>query len=82
MLEAVGAGALAKSKQNWAEIWSESNERKLVTEEIRSICERNDPTVVLVDEGEYAMPTVSQILALTQRTFISYWRDPNYLLGK
>jgi len=28
------------------------------------------------------MTKVSQIAALTVRTFTSYWRDPNYLLGK
>jgi len=80
MLEAIGAGAVARNKQNWAEMWVQSNERKLLLEEIRTMrVERPTP---LATDKEYAMPLFTQTLALAKRTFTSYWRDPNYLLGK
>jgi len=80
MLEAIGAGAVAKTKQNWAEIWIQSNERNVLLEEIRAISAKS--STVLAGDKEYAMPLFSQIKVLTVRTFTSYWRDPNYLLGK
>jgi len=80
MLEAIGAGATAKTKRNWAEIWIQSNERKALQEEIRAISAKS--STILAGDREYAMPLFSQITALTVRTFTSYWRDPNYLLGK
>src|SRR5438045_7427999 len=83
MLEAIGAGAVAKAKQDWAQVWLQSNEHKKVFEEIQTICsKRTDVTTGLTDDREYAMPLVTQIIALTKRTFTSYWRDPDYLLGK
>ena len=83
MLEAIGAGAVAKTKQDWAQIWLQSNEYKKVVEEIQTICSKHsDGTTGLTDEREYAMPLVTQITALTKRTLTSYWRDPDYLLGK
>ena len=80
MLEAIGAGAVVRTKQNWLQIWVQSNERKTILEELRTLSV--EKSTLLVGDKEYAMPLVSQIAALTVRTFTSYWRDPNYLLGK
>lgn len=80
MLDAIGAGAVARTKQNWAQIWVQSNERTALMEKIRTTpLERS---VLLADDKEYAMSLFSQIIALSVRTFTSYWRDPHYLLGK
>jgi len=80
MLQAIGAGAVATTKQNWAQMWVKSNERKSLLEEIRMT--RVERSTLLASDKEYAMPLFLQIIALTVRTFTSYWRDPNYLLGK
>jgi len=85
MLDAIGAGATAKTNQDWAKLWRESEECKRLTEEIQKICNerRNvEESKFMKDQREYAMPLTTQIVAITKRTFTSYWRDPNYLLGK
>ena len=82
MLEAIGAGGVTKTNQDWSQVWRTSDERKRVLDEIRSICGTETQAVVWSDEKEYAMSLASQTIALTKRTFTSYWRDPNYLLGK
>jgi ATP-binding cassette, subfamily G (WHITE), member 2, SNQ2 len=85
MLDAIGAGATAKTNQDWAKVWKESEECKKVTEEIKQICrdrKNAEMSAFMKDQREYAMPLGTQIMAVTKRTFTSYWRDPNYLLGK
>lgn len=85
MLDAIGAGATAKTSQDWSKQWRESKECKKVTDEIAKICkDRNNAEVsrFMKDQREYAMPLSTQIMAVTKRSFTSYWRDPNYLLGK
>jgi hypothetical protein len=84
MLDAIGAGATTKQKGDWAQIWLKSDEHQRVTEEIESICteRRLAQTAVFLDDKEYSMPWIIQVAMVTKRTFTSYWRDPNYLLGK
>jgi hypothetical protein len=84
MLDAIGAGATTKQNGIWAQIWVQSDEYRRVTEEIETICvERASETVdFAMDENEYAVSLITQLAMVTRRTFTSYWRDPNYLLGK
>lgn len=85
MLDAIGAGATAKTKHDWGKLWAESEECKAVSREIEKISrERKNAEVsrFMKDQREYAMPLTTQIIAVTRRSFTSYWRDPNYLLGK
>jgi hypothetical protein len=85
MLDAIGAGATAKTKQNWGKIWSDSEECTRITEEIEKIASERKNTEMskfMKDQREYAMPMSTQIMAVTKRSFTSYWRDPDYLLGK
>jgi ATP-binding cassette, subfamily G (WHITE), member 2, PDR len=85
MLDAIGAGAASRSTQDWNQLWLQSAEFRQLTSEISTICEakRQVPESELMkDQREYAMSMWTQIVAVTKRTFTSYWRDPNYLLGK
>jgi ATP-binding cassette subfamily G (WHITE) protein 2 (SNQ2) len=85
MLDAIGAGATAKTKQDWAQVWLDSDECKQVTDEVQKICKERKSAEIskfMKDQREYAMPLTTQILAVTKRSFTSYWRDPDYLLGK
>ena len=85
MLDAIGAGAASKTSRDWAKLWKEGDECKKVTDEIAKICkERKNAEVskFMKDQREYAMPMTTQMVAVTKRSFTSYWRDPNYLLGK
>jgi hypothetical protein len=84
MLDSIGAGATNTQKGVWAEIWQKSEEYQRLTVEIENICTTQAvlDTVGFLDENEYAVPLVTQIAMVTNRTFTSFWRDPDYLLGK
>jgi ATP-binding cassette, subfamily G (WHITE), member 2, SNQ2 len=85
MLDAIGAGASSKSSLDWAQIWNDSAECHALKQEISQLCDRrrnSEESALAKDNREYAMPMTTQIIAVTKRTFASYWRDPNYLLGK
>jgi len=56
MLEAIGAGAVVRTKQNWLQIWVQSNERKTILEELRTLSV--EKSTLLVGDKEYAMPLV------------------------
>lgn len=83
MLEVIGAGNPEYKGQDWSEVWARSSENKQLTEEIESIiqsrrnksAEDNDD-----DRREYAMPIGVQVLAVTKRAFVAYWRSPEYIL--
>lgn len=85
MLEVIGAGNPDYEGQDWSEVWAKSSENKQLTEEIDSIIQSrrnknegdNDD-----DRREYAMPIGVQVVAVTKRAFVAYWRSPEYNLGK
>lgn len=44
---------------------------------------RNAPTTSKTDDSrEYAMPLGTQVYAVVKRSFVSYWRTPDYMIGK
>lgn len=44
---------------------------------------RNAPTNSKTDDDrEFAMPLGTQVYAVVKRSFVSYWRTPDYMIGK
>ncbi|KAJ6049546.1 uncharacterized protein N7446_007126 [Penicillium canescens] len=85
MLEVIGAGNPDYKGQDWGEVWANSPESKRLSEEIEGIISsRRDAQSdeATKDNREYAMPLYVQILAVTKRAFVAYWRMPDYILGK
>ncbi|KAJ0419394.1 ABC-2 type transporter-domain-containing protein [Aspergillus carlsbadensis] len=85
MLEVIGAGNPEYKGQDWADVWSESQECKALSDEINNIIEsrRGGEQERDKDDGrEYAMPIWTQIVVVTKRSFIAYWRTPEYTIGK
>jgi len=86
MLNAIGVGASGgERKTDWGQVWLQSEEYSKVSVEIKRICHQRrneEPTALLLDEKEYSTTFTTQLAMVMKRTFISYWRDPNYLLGK
>jgi hypothetical protein len=83
MLEVIGAGNPDYKGQDWGDVWASSPESKRLLEELESIISsrretRDDKTVN--DDREYAMPLYAQIVAVTKRAFVAYWRLPDYIL--
>lgn len=87
ILDVIGAGGgigAAKAKQDWPQLWRDSEQAHKVLEEIDRIkSDRGDKQNKFEhDTRKYAMPLSAQISAVTRRIFISYWRTPQYAIGK
>ncbi|KAJ6160946.1 ABC multidrug transporter atrF [Penicillium chermesinum] len=84
MLEVIGAGNPEYKGQDWGDVWANSPESREFSKTIEEIIHsrksvRNEETR---DDREYAMPLTVQIVAVTKRAFVAYWRLPDYILGK
>ncbi|KAJ5825703.1 CDR ABC transporter [Penicillium riverlandense] len=84
MLEVIGAGNPDYKGKDWGDVWANSSESTQLSQEIEDIINsrRNVQNETLKDDREYAMPVHAQILAVTKRAFVAYWRTPDYILGK
>ncbi|PCH00277.1 CDR ABC transporter [Penicillium occitanis (nom. inval.)] len=85
MLEVIGAGNPDYKGQDWGDVWASSEEHEARTREIEEIIQsrRDERTSQETkDDREYAMPIWTQMMTTTKRSFIAYWRSPEYLLGK
>jgi ATP-binding cassette subfamily G (WHITE) protein 2 (SNQ2) len=85
MLEAIGAGNPDYKGNDWAGVWANSKEHQHRSSEIdQMIKDRNhaEMTKSLKDDREYAMPLSTQTMAMVKRTFVAYWRTPEYIIGK
>lgn len=86
MLEVIGAGNPDYSGQDWGDTWANSTEYKELMEEINQIIDSRrgekdqKDQKNKTDDKEFAMPLWVQIMATTKRTFIAYWRTPEYAL--
>lgn len=85
MLEAIGAGDPNYHGQDWGDVWAHSKQHGERSQEIADmISQRKDvePSKSLKDDREYATALSVQTWAVTKRSFLSYWRTPNYIVGK
>ncbi|OKO98316.1 Brefeldin A resistance protein [Penicillium subrubescens] len=85
VLEVIGAGNPDYEGQDWSDVWENSSESKQLSEDLENIIssrrdQRQDG--VTKDDREFAMPLYVQIVAVTKRAFVAYWRLPDYVLGK
>ena len=86
MLETIGAGNPDYHGKDWGDVWASSEEHEQRTREIQQIIEeRRQQSSALgkkEDDREFAMPLSVQIVSVIKRSFISYWRSPEYIIGK
>lgn len=81
MLEVIGAGNPDYKGQDWADVWANSPEHQALTEEIDRIVQspkQGQGGSAASEKGKYAMPYWTQIYQTSKRSFIAYWRTPNY----
>ncbi|KAF9771709.1 hypothetical protein IL306_010636 [Fusarium sp. DS 682] len=84
MLDAIGAGNPDYDGQDWGDVWANSSERQKRSQEIEEMIERRrnvEPSKSLKDDREYAMPLSTQTYAVVRRSFVSFWRSPDYIFG-
>ncbi|RFU75353.1 brefeldin a resistance [Trichoderma arundinaceum] len=85
MLDAIGAGDPNYHGQDWADVWASSAEHEERSHEIQDMIsarQQVEPSKNLKDDREYAAPLSQQTSMVVKRAFISYWRSPNYIVGK
>ncbi|KAL4810836.1 ABC-2 type transporter-domain-containing protein, partial [Aspergillus unguis] len=85
MLEVIGAGNPEYKGQDWGDVWANSSNCKQLSDDIHSVIDtrkNNEKKQNKDDDREYAMPIWIQILTVTKRSFIAYWRAPEYIIGK
>ncbi|KIY44860.1 pleiotropic drug resistance ABC transporter [Fistulina hepatica ATCC 64428] len=84
MLDVIGAGAAARSTQDWPALWRAAPEAHSATEEISQIIDhgRDGSEVTTVLRHEFATPWILQLKELLRRDLIYHWRDPAYTFGK
>ncbi|KAJ6261194.1 ABC multidrug transporter atrB [Drechslerella dactyloides] len=84
MLEAIGGGNPNYKGKDFGDVWAASPEHDEHMREIEAAVSERSSQVSLhaTDDREYAMPLIIQVWAVMIRTFRSYWRDTDYVLGK
>ena len=85
ILDVIGAGATATTKHNWHDLFLQSPEYVQLQQQLQQV-HHNNRGVVAEDttrsQREYAQPFMVQLIEVTKRAFISYWRNPLYLITK
>jgi ATP-binding cassette subfamily G (WHITE) protein 2 (SNQ2) len=84
MLDVIGAGATASTSVDWHNVWRISPEAAALEDELGRIHAegRSRPVVQTELHTQYATSWKHQTIALTQRNFQAYWRNPTYLMAK
>ncbi|KAI0132440.1 ABC drug exporter AtrF [Xylariales sp. AK1849] len=85
MLDTIGAGDPDYKGQDWGDVWLQSKDYQQQNQDINQMNEKRrniEHSKNVQDDREYAMPLTTQTWAVVKRSFISYWRTPNYILGK
>ena len=86
MLEAIGNGDPNYKGDDWGDKWANSKNAKDRKDEIQKmISERREKAGQNNDKEDdrvYAMPYTTQIRAVVKRSFVAYWRTPEYFIGK
>jgi ATP-binding cassette subfamily G (WHITE) protein 2 (SNQ2) len=84
MLDVIGAGATATVDRDWHEVWVNSQECQEATEELNTIHDegREQPPVSATLKSTFANPWIYQARVVVKRSFLTYWRDPTYLMSK
>lgn len=84
MLDVIGAGATANTSVDWHNVWQLSPEAVVLEDELGRIHTegRSRPVVQTALRTRFATSWRHQTIALTQRNYQAYWRNPTYLMAK
>ncbi|GMF49935.1 unnamed protein product [[Candida] boidinii] len=86
MLKATAtSGEDSDRSKDWHKIWSDSEERKKVVEELETMAKEliQKPAMRVENpESSFAAPLVTQYMVVTKRVFQQYWRSPSYIWNK
>ena len=83
-LEIVGAGARKETSHDWAQIWtlSEVRRSRTRTQEELSSLKSEKRSMLQGSESTYAVPFYVQLDVVLRRTWLFYWREPDYATSR
>ncbi|KAG1748265.1 ABC-2 type transporter-domain-containing protein [Suillus paluster] len=84
MLDVIGAGSTAVSTTDWYDVWKHSSEAAQLQVQIEKMHEngRTRPQPLSARYPIFPTSWSHQFVALTQRNFQAYWRNPTYIRAK
>ncbi|CAO1615133.1 unnamed protein product [Parajaminaea phylloscopi] len=86
MLDVIGAGATNSSKEDWHQLFKESELYAQLQRDLDEILRTERAPLSAEDEArgqrEYAASAWTQFTVVLRRTWLHYWRDPVYLGSK
>lgn len=85
MLDAIGAGLTPRvGNRDWADIWRESPEFQETVDEIEHIkaVGLSKPFEERKNASRYSTPFLYQMKTVSERSFVSLWRSPNYIYSR
>ncbi|KAL7621630.1 Multidrug resistance protein [Parahypoxylon ruwenzoriense] len=76
--------AQKEGQPSWPDKWNNSEQKKAVIEHLEALAEisKHSSAIQTHKRGEFAVPTLQQLIVVMKRTFQDYWRDPKYLYSK
>lgn len=84
MLEVIGAGATAVSDRDWNKMWIKTEGAKRLEADLDKIHTdgRQHSPIDATLSSSHAASFTYQLKELTIRQYVSYWRNPAYLMSK
>ncbi|KAI1812305.1 ABC transporter [Poronia punctata] len=71
-----------KAEATYADVWKSSEERTARDQQRESIIANKSDSSSLLAERTHAVPLYAQLNATMRRTWLYYWRDPDYFTSK
>jgi len=81
ILEVVGAGTAGKATKDWADVWADSPESKVVEQELEEI-HGNVDQHAKHHVSAYSLNFWGQFWLVYKRMNVSWWRSPTYNVGR
>ncbi|KAL0085199.1 ABC-2 type transporter-domain-containing protein [Phycomyces blakesleeanus] len=81
ILEVVGAGTAGKASRDWSEVWAGSEKSKELDAELADI-NRTANKKPARKAHTYATSFWTQFKLVVNRSFLTYWRSPDYNVGR
>lgn len=82
-LQVIGAGSRNTAKDDWATLWKSSNERRERETQLSQMLSSSAiDDRLLRTEDTHAVPIYMQFVTVMRRTWLYYWRDPDYFVSK
>ncbi|KAI3112827.1 hypothetical protein CBS147333_3335 [Penicillium roqueforti] len=81
-LEVIGAGSRNDAHVDWAGLWRDSQQGKEREKAEQSLVPTAEQAPPLEQQSLYSVPFHVQLWVVVQRTWLYYWREPDYVTSK